>query len=311
MKIIDLNTGEEASLSPDDRICCALGNFDGVHLGHRALLKIAAEKKGCTKSAVWTFSSPCSRDMSGVSLLTDPDERLALFRECGIELVFLTDFYDVKEMSAETFVKSVLYEDCLIRRAVCGFNFRYGSHASGNAESLRETLSRLGGETLIVPATEHGGTVVSSSEIRRLLSLGRVEDAAAMLARPYSVCSEVLHGKRLGRTLGFPTANQRFPEGRAVPRFGVYAVRVTVDGKCYCGVANVGVRPTVENTNAANCESFLFHFDGTLYGKRIRTEFLSFLREEQRFRDVGTLKRAVDQSIAEAAAYFEKEGIAI
>jgi riboflavin kinase/FMN adenylyltransferase len=305
MKIIDLKTEKEITLSENERISCALGNFDGVHLGHRALLRIAAEKKNATKSAVWTFSEPSSRATSGISLLTDPMERLAIFRELGIDLVFLADFASVRGLDRETFAKEILYETCHVRTAVCGFNFRYGMKASGNAETLRETFSSLGANVEIVPPYTMDGMTVSSTEIRMALSTGDVEKAEAMLARPYAITSEVLHGKKLGRTLGFPTANQTFPHLRAVPRFGVYAVRMTVDGEIYHGVANVGVRPTVERTDAVNCETYLLDFEGDLYGKTVKTEFLHFLRAERRFESVSELKNAVEHNILEAKAYFE------
>ncbi len=308
MKIIDLKTGNKITLSENDTVSCALGNFDGVHLGHRELLRIAKEKKNTTKSAVWTFSEPSSRTTSGITLLTDPEERLAVFRELGIDIVFLADFESVRGLDKERFVKDILYDACHVRHAVCGFNFHYGMRASGNAETLKDTFSSLGAEVTVVPAFTLAGKTVSSSEIRASLSTGDVENAARMLSRPYSVTSEVLHGKKLGRTLGFPTANQMFPTLRAVPRFGVYAVCMTVDGVRYHGVANVGLRPTVENTTAVNCETFLLDFDGELYGKTVKTEFLHFLRPEQRFSSVEELKKAVDKNILEAKAYFAEKG---
>lgn len=307
MKIIDLKTEKETTLSESDRVSCALGNFDGVHLGHRVLLRIAAEKKNATKSAVWTFSEPSSRTTSGISLLTDPEERLAIFRALGIDLVFMTDFASVRGIDKETFAKEILYEKCHVRTAVCGFNFRYGAGASGNADTLKTSLAALGADVEIVPQFMLKGETVSSTEIRAALSLGNVEKAAEMLSRPYALEAVVLHGKKLGRTLGFPTANQTFPQRRAVPRFGVYAVRMTVDGKIYHGVANVGVRPTVERTDAVNCETYLLDFRGDLYGKTVKTEFLHFLREEQRFESVAALKTAVDHNILQAKAYFEAQ----
>ncbi len=307
MKIIDLKTGKNITLSENDRISCALGNFDGVHLGHRALLRIAAEKRNATKSAVWTFSEPSSRTTSGITLLTEPEERLAIFRELHIDIVFLTDFMSVRGLSKETFAEEILYKTCHVRHAVCGFNFHYGAKASGNAETLKESFAALGAEVDIVPAFTLNDKTVSSSEIRAALAAGDIEAANTMLARPYAVTSEVLHGKKLGRTLGFPTANQHFPARRAVPRFGVYAVRMTVDGGSHHGVANVGLRPTVENTDFVNCETFLFDFDGELYGKTVTTEFLHFLRPEQRFASVNALKEAVDRDILNAKAYFSTQ----
>jgi riboflavin kinase/FMN adenylyltransferase len=305
MKIIDLKTGKETTLSEYERVSCALGNFDGVHLGHRALLRIAAEKKNADRSAVWTFSEPSSRTMNGIALLTDPEERLMIFRELGIDLAFLADFASVRGLDKETFAREILYKECHVRRAVCGFNFRYGMKASGNAECLKRSFSELGADVEIVPPFTLDGMTVSSSEIRGALARGEMERVTEMLARPYSVTSVVSHGKKLGRTLGFPTANQSIPPLRAVPAFGVYAVRMTVDGNIYHGVANVGVRPTVENTDAVNCETYLLDFEGDLYGKTVKTEFLHFLRGERCFSDVSELKAAVDQNILEAKAYFE------
>ena len=308
MKIIDLQNETEYALSENDGISAAIGNFDGVHLGHRALISLAAQKKdGITKSAVWTFTNPSSRMVNGVSLLTDTEERREFFRSLGIDLLFLTDFNDVRSLSPKEFVKDVLYETCKVRRAVCGFNFRYGKMAAGTAETLETDLTALGGTVDIVPPFEWQGKTVSSSRIREALALGDPESAASMLARPYSITAEIVHGKKLGRTLGFPTANQRFPEGRAVPRFGVYAVRLHTDGACYHGVANVGIRPTVENTDAANCETYLFDFKGDLYGKTAKTEFLSFLRPERHFSNINELKNAVDSDILAAKRYFGKE----
>ncbi len=308
MNIIDLKTGKNTHLSEHDRVSCALGNFDGVHLGHQALLRIAADKKEMEKSAVWTFSEPSSHTTKGISLLTDPEERIAVFRSLGIDLVFLFDFQSVRGLDQVSFVRDILYKACHVRRAVCGFNFHYAMKASGNAETLQRELSSLGGETIVVPAFMKNGITVSSSEIRNALSAGDVEKAADMLGRPYALTGKVLHGKKLGRTLGFPTANQIFPSLRAVPCFGVYAVCATVDGNRYMGVANVGLRPTVEQSKAVNCETYLFDFQGDLYNKTVKTEFLHFLRHEKRFSSVEELKYAVDQNICEAKAYFAEKG---
>ena len=308
MKIIDLNTKKEYALSPQDRISCAIGNFDGVHLGHRALISLAAKKqKAITKSAVWTFSEPSSRQLGGVSLLSAPAERYEIFRMLGIELLFLTDFEDVRSLSPEAFAKEILFEACHVRNAVCGFNFRYGNMASGDALTLKKDMNALGADVSIVEPFCLNGTVVSSSAIRDALTAGNPELAADMLSRPYSITAPVVHGKKLGRTLGFPTAHQHFPKGRIIPKFGVYAVRLYTEDGCYNGVANVGIRPTVEHTPVANCETFIFDFQGDLYGKTVRTEFCAFLRPEQPFSDVISLKTAVHNDIANARLYFQTE----
>lgn len=307
MKIIDLQTGKEYTLRPEDRISAAIGNFDGVHIGHRALLALAAEKRnGITKSAVFTFSEPTSRKLGGVSLLTAPEERYDYFRALGIDLLLLADFDAIRSLDADRFAKEILYDLCRVRHAVCGFNFRYGKKAAGNAETLKDSFSALGCAVTVLPPYQLQEMTVSSSAIREALAKGDIPLANAMLGRPYALTAEVIHGKKLGRTLGFPTANQSFPTDRAVPKFGVYAVRVLAEGQWHEGVANVGVRPTVEQTDVCNCETYLFDYKGDLYGKLAKTEFCAFLRAETVFPNVESLTYAVKKDIAEAKRYFKE-----
>lgn len=308
IKILDLQNGKEYSLAPHDRLSCAIGNFDGVHTGHQKLIAAAAEKGGeITKSAVFTFAVPTSHIKNGASLLMSPEERYPIFRSLGIELLILADFEEIAVLSPESFAEDILFRRCQVRRAVCGFNFRYGKDAKGNAESLKKSFEALGGSTTVCEPYRFHGQTVSSSEIREALAVGNPERAHAMMDRPYSLTAEVIHGKKLGRTLGFPTANQRFPKGRTVPKFGVYAVRIRIDGNIYFGVANVGVRPTVENTVSANCETYVFDYHGDLYGKNITTEFHGFLRPERHFSGVQALKSAVELDMQSASLYFQAE----
>ncbi len=308
MKQIDLATGKEAILLPEETLSCAIGNFDGVHLGHKALISLAAARQNTSKSAVWTFTEPSSRFLIGKpGLLSSVEERLSLFRELGIDIVFIEEFENVRDMAANVFAKEILYRRCHVRAAVCGFNFRYGKNAAGTAETLSEAFHALGASVTVMPPYQIDGVTVSSSEIRAALAAGDVETAAAMLGRPYSLTEKVVAGKKLGHQLGFPTANQCFPETRAVPRFGVYAVRAVVDGHTYPGVANVGVRPTVENTESVNCETHLLQFDGDLYGKTLRVEFCKFLRPEKKFESPEALREAVMHNIEETAEYFRIE----
>ena len=308
IKIFDLQTQKEYVLTPEDKLSCAIGNFDGVHAGHQKLLARAAKKGGgTTKSAVFTFSVPTSRLKNGISLLTSPEERYPIFRALGIELLILADFEEIASLSPERFAKELLFDRCHVRHILCGFNFRYGKSASGNAQSLNNTFSALGGTVDVIPPYRLDGHTVSSSEIREALSVGNAGRARRMLTRPYAVTAEVVHGKKLGRTLGFPTANQRFPLDRLVPKFGVYAVRISVDGKKYDGVANVGIRPTVEHSVTANCEVYILDFAGDLYGKTVTTEFFEFLRPERHFADVRALVTAVQNDIRSAKQYFQDQ----
>lgn len=308
IKIFDLKTQKEYFLSKQDKLSCAIGNFDGVHAGHQKLISLAAEKKGdITKSAVFTFTVPTSRLKNGIALLTSPEERYSLFHKLGIDLLILAEFEKISSFSHEDFAKDILFRQCNVRHAFCGFNFRYGKSALGNAQTLTNTFSELGGTVSIVPPYRLDGLTVSSSEIRAALSAGNTDLAQRMLTRPYAITSEIVHGKQLGRTLGFPTANQHFPTDRLVPRFGVYAVRVQTDEGTFFGVANVGVRPTVENTPTANCEVYLLDFNGNLYGKTVKTEFLQFLRPEHHFSDIQALVCAMQNDILSAKQYFHAQ----
>lgn len=308
MKLLDLKTGKETTLTEYDTLSCAVGNFDGVHLGHQALIALAAAKKnGSTKSAVWTFSEPSAKYLGKAPLLTSLEERLEQFHRLGIELVFLADFDAIRDISAEDFAKKILFDTCHVREVFCGFNFRYGKNALGNATTLQNTFALLGASATIMPPFSLNGETISSTEIRAALATGNTLKAIEYLGRPYSIETKITAGKKLGRTLGFPTANQPFPEGRAVPHFGVYAVQCEVDDQIHIGVANVGVRPTVENTNAINCETYLLDFDGDLYGKTMKTSFYRFLRPEMKFESTKALQKAVEQNIAQTRAYFDLE----
>ena len=306
MKLIDLSAGRQTTLSPEETVCCAIGNFDGVHVGHQELIrKAAARPDGVTKSAVWTFCEPSSRLLNrSVGLLTSMEERMALFRAMGIDLVFLEDFERVRNMDAHRFAEEVLFRECHVRTAVCGFNFRYGSHAEGTAETLSQVFHKLGAHVSVVPPCRIDGITVSSSEIRAAIAYGDMERASRMLGRSYSLTAEVVEGKHLGHKLGFPTINQRFPTNRALPRFGVYASLVTAEDRQYHGVSNVGVRPTVEHTDQVNCGTHVLDFDGDLYGKIVKVEFRHFLRPETKFENPAALQDAVRKNIAETRDFF-------
>ena len=267
----------------------ALGYFDGGHLGHAALLKKTVEEAkrlGC-ESAVFSFHTLPTK--SGAPLSTQED-RLAFFADKGIENVILAHFEELRSLTPEAFV-SLLEERCCARLALCGFNFRFGAGASGDSA----LLCRLLPESIVLPPFLYGGAPVSASRIREALLSGAVEDAAAMLGRPYTVSGTVSHGKEMGRTLGFPTANIA-PE-TLLPRHGVYKTAVELDGTLYTGLTDVGVRPTVEGDGCARVETFLQGFSGDLYGKTLKISFLSFLREEKKFASVSKLQAQIAEDL--------------
>ena len=258
-------------------LSCALGNFDGVHRGHMALLKEATAKGDCTHSAVWTFRRHprlCSGD-DGFSVLTTTEQRTALFAGAGIDIVIFCDFPEVKDVAPKDFVRRILYKECRVRRAVCGYNFRYGKNAAGTPEMLSEEMAAVGAEEVTVDAVKSAdGTVISSSAVRRFLEEGKIEKANDLLGREFCVSLPVSEGQRLGRTLGLPTVNQDFPPQLVIPRHGVYAAKCTIDGTEYKAVANIGVRPTVTNhAENVNCETHIIGFSGDLYGTAGRLPF--------------------------------------
>ncbi len=291
MEIIRLSSD---TLPPTDTECAvALGFFDGMHRGHRALLKktvsVAAERR--LASAVLTFDSVYK---SGAPRLCDTYDRICHFADADIDYVFLCDFEQMRFDSPDYFVTETLTRICRAKVALCGFNFRFGAGAAGDAALLGTLMRSCGGDTVVLPPLSlSDGTLISSSAIRAAVERGDMSYAAALLGRPFSIDTPVEHGKALGRTLGFPTINQFFPPLSVIPAYGVYAVCCTVDSEVHLGVANVGVRPTVDGNNP-NCETHILGYTGDLYDLRVRVEFLEMLRPERRFDSVEALKQQIE-----------------
>ena len=290
MRFIDLHTKAECRFPAD--AAAALGNFDGVHVGHRRLF--AALPDGAPR-AVFTFADLAKAGEH--SLLTTLDERLSLIGGCMVDYAAVADFAEVRDLSPEDF-GDFLATELRISRAVCGYNFTFGKNASGGADDLCRLLGERGVGVTVVPEATVGGETVSSTAIRKALAEGDVGRAGAMLGREYSLTLPVAHGRALGRKLGFPTVNQPIPDSLAVPRYGVYAVRVNVDGAEYRGICNVGVRPTVDGENLC-AETHIVGFDGDLYGKVVTVSFDRFIRDERKFADADELRLAIGKDISE------------
>ena len=283
--------------------CVALGFFDGVHIGHLALFdearKQAAEQGAVF--AVFTFRD-CGDGTykAGAPRLTEWNERLELFRQAGVERVYAADFASLATLSPEEFVDEILIKRLNTVFAVCGFNFRFGHKAAADSADLDRLMRAHGRGCRILPATTQKGVPVSSTAIRTAIENGDIALANSMLGRPFTINFPVIHGKMLGRTIGVPTINQAFPQGFVIPRRGVYACSCEIDGEKHGAVSNIGVRPTVESTDAVNCESHILDFDGWLYGRRIRVSFLHFLREERQFENLDALVSQIHKDIEKA-----------
>ena len=231
MDVIDLHTmkREEGISSP---LSVALGNFDGVHVGHAKLIRCAVEyaKENGIKSAVWTFADaetalPNKPDSLA---LTTTAEKLSLIAKLGVDYAILADFESVRNLAPEEFVSDILIDKCQAKAAICGFNFRFGKGGAGNADTLRLLMTE--NECIIVDPIYARGGLVSSSTVRTLIESGDMEAATELLGRPFSVTFPVVEGKRLGRTIGIPTINQNFPVGHIIPATGIYACTVETPG---------------------------------------------------------------------------------
>ena len=289
----------------------ALGFFDGVHLGHQALLRQAVRRggeRGLTP-AVFTFDRSPREFVTGsaVPLLTAPAERREVIRQMtSIQDVIVVPFDN--EMMTMPWVDFVLLLAQTYRAGwlVAGHDFRFGHKNAGTPALLSRKAASLGMGCDIIPAVTLDGVTVSSTHIRSLLSGGEAEEAARFLGRPFAMSGPVRHGKGLGAKIGAPTLNLIPPAGQLVPAYGVYAARVSVGGGIFPAVTNVGVRPTVDTDGGVTVESHLLDQSVQVYGRGCRVEFLKMLRREQRFPSLEALRSQITADAAEARTYFKR-----
>jgi riboflavin kinase / FMN adenylyltransferase len=284
----------------------ALGNFDGVHLGHMVVLRRAIEEareRGLRSVAATFDPHPRSVLRPGriPGLLTDIETRRGLLLGAGVDEVAVIRFdEELSKKSPEAFVEKVLVGRLGAEVVVVGENFRFGHRAAGDVGDLRRLMRSFGGEAFGVPVRgSNGEEEISSTRIRELLGEGRVEDASRLLGRPYRVRGEVVVGDRRGRTIGFPTANVEPGPEVVIPARGVYAGLVEADGKRMAACTNVGVAPTF-GERESRIEAHVLGFDGDLYGKVVEVEFLRRIRGEKRFGGVEELVAQIGRDVAEA-----------
>lgn len=300
------------NLPSADGCVLTIGNFDGVHLGHRALIGKTADiaRSLGVPSLVFTFDQHPQSLLSGggFKYLLGNEDKERLVAAAGADLYCAADFSTVKDLSPEAFVKTVLIDALKAKHVVCGYNFSFGKGGKGKPQALRALLAEQGVGCTVAEQVTVGGEHVSSTRLRALISAGDVQSAARLLGRLYSFNLPVVHGRRLGASLGSPTINQLFPTDRAMPAFGVYAVLCGIEGKTYGGVANIGVKPTVSQEGVPLCETHLFGFRGDLYGKAVRIYLCKHLRCEKRFAGLEQLKAQIALDSAEAKAVLDEEG---
>ena len=297
-----------------EKTVIALGFFDGVHRGHGALLRKAAERAGELNAApaVFTFDRSPKEFVTGkpVLLINSNDDRRDIIRRVyGIQRVIFAPFdREMMTMPWQDFITELLVKQYGAVHLVAGHDYRFGHKNEGTVERLQEKCRELGLGCDIIPKVELEGITVSSTYIRTLLEQGDVERAALFLGHPHCLSQTVRHGQRLGRTIGIPTVNLAVPAHVLTPERGVYITRAFLpDGRSCPGVTNVGTRPTVTEGDTVSVETYLLGFDGDLYGQTVRLDFYKRLRGEVKFPSLEALRKEILRNVAETEAYFAGE----
>lgn len=278
--------------------CVALGLFDGVHLGHQAVIGAAVERavRDGLRSCVFTFSiyaqHPAAKPITG--RLLSPPMQEDLLTAMGVDLMLCPPFEDFRGLTPQGFVEDILHKTLGASTVFCGENYHFGKGAVAGPGELRQLGAALGIEVETLSMVDIDGQDISSTRIRACVTAGDMPTAAKLLGRPFAIRFEVIHGRQLGRTLDSPTINQALPPWFAVPRFGVYATRTTVEGKGYISATNVGVKPTV-GSEYPLAETYIHDFRGDLYGQIIPVEFLEFIRPEVKFASVEELRAQIQR----------------
>lgn len=294
----------------DEPTVVSIGKFDGLHRGHKKLLREMFHwKERGFKVAIFTFSTPPGTLVKGkmqTMIMTNP-EREDLLRMAGVDYLVEYPFdEEVCRMAPEEFVAEILTGKMNAEVIVTGPDCHFGYKAAGDKELLEKLAPKYGYRFFAVDKARDGDRIISSSYIREMLAEGRIEKANELLGYSYFVEGTVEHGNSLGHSRLYPTANLVPPKEKHLPKFGVYASRVTADGKQYGGITNVGRKPTIEGENPAGVETYLYDFEGNLYEKQIRVELLHFVRPEMKFSSIEELKEQLNRDIEECRGYLDQ-----
>jgi riboflavin kinase / FMN adenylyltransferase len=280
----------------------ALGNFDGIHIGHRVIIEetVRQSLNRGLKSSVLLLNPHPSQFLAKQKkpfLLTTIADKREMFKKIGVDCVFIEEFDgNFAGLSPEGFVQKYLVDKYQVGGVVVGFDYSFGHKGQGNTQKLQELGKREGFSVTVREAVSIQGETVSSSLIRKKLAQGLMEDAALFLGYPYHIHGEVIPGSRLGRTLGFPTANLKIDPAIMLPQKGVYLTTTLYRGKTYPSLTNVGFKPTVAGKQLS-VEIHLLHFSGNLYGQELNISFLQRIRDERAFKDIDELKEQIARDI--------------
>lgn len=291
-----------------------LGVFDGLHLGHQRIMQIVAERAQATGSVPTAITfDPHPRSVlypeNAPPLLQTLDQRLANFEVIGIEQAIVIRFdRHFADQDAQIFLRDIIHDRLQAKEVYLGKGFAFGKNRGGNIDLLRQMSQELGFFADEVEEVTLRGQRISSSKIRELLKNGRVNLARRYLGRPYGVEGQIVRGDQRGRTIGFPTANLK-PRNRVIPKYGVYATANLIDGVWRRSITNVGIRPTFDGDKEPSIESYIFDFDGDLYGDVLRVRFLHRIRDERKFGGIEELKTQIEHDTKNTLNYFKRLGV--
>lgn len=287
-----------------------LGKFDGLHRGHEKLMGALLQYKDAHKTAsvAFTFDMPPRDRVDAVSskVLTTNEEKEYIFGESGIDYLIECPFTtEVMRMEPKAFIEWIakaLHMKCV----VVGDDFRFGHKRAGDYHTLLEYEKEYGYETIVVEKMKDNNRDISSTYVREEIAAGNLRKANELLGYHYFIKSDVVHGKKLGRTIGVPTINMVLPENKLLPPNGVYVTEVVVENQRYIGITNVGCKPTVSDDNMVGVETYILDFNQTVYGDNILVSFVDFVRPEKKFASVEELKTQLKVDIEIAKEYYTK-----
>jgi riboflavin kinase/FMN adenylyltransferase len=289
-----------------------IGTFDGVHLGHqRILMQLKEEAESIEGETVLITFYPHPREVlfpenHGLQLLQTMEEKIQILEQFGLDNLIIIPFNEnFSKLTASEFVEGILIGNLMSRKIVIGYDHQFGRNREGNLLFLQSVAEKYGYEVIEIPAKSIEEINISSTKIRESLLRGNVETAKLFLSRPYSISGIVIEGQKLGRKLGFPTANIALnSDTKLVPADGVYAVKIEIEGVKFAGVMNIGHRPTVDSNSKKTLEVFILDFDNEIYGKQITVFFEKHIRNEQKFANLDDLKKAISHDEVICRQFF-------
>jgi len=288
-----------------------LGNFDGLHIGHMTLINtlINESKLMGIDSIVYTFlkhPENILRKKLNTPIITTINKKIELLQSSGLDYLYFDEFDDAySRMKPEDFIKDVLVKKLNVKLAVTGFDYRFGYKGQGDADLLKEAGKEYGFDVIVIPPVKINNHIVSSTSIRQYIAKGNIEKANKFLGREFSIKGTVKKGRRIGNTIGFPTANLSFSESIILPHTGVYITRTLVENKVYNSVTSIGINPTFKENLPISIETYIMDFNKDIYGKEIEVFFLKHLRNEKEFKSVDELVEQIKNDVSDAVRYFD------